>query len=63
MADMIHVYKVVRRDSTNNKFFNIRAENRTRGHMYKIFKERCRSEIRKHSFSCRVVDQWNKLPQ
>ena len=34
----------------------------SRGHDYKINKKGCRLDIRLHSFTYRVVDQWNNLP-
>jgi hypothetical protein len=39
-------------------------ENRnTRGHKYKLFKPRCRLNIRKNSFCNRVVNMWNSLSE
>ena len=35
----------------------------TRGHNLKIFKERCRLNIRTNSFVYRSTDVWNSLPQ
>ena len=35
----------------------------TRGHNLKIFKERCRLNIRNNSFIFRSTDVWNSLPQ
>jgi hypothetical protein len=32
------------------------------GHKHKIYKKQCRTNIRKYSFSQRVVDTWNSLP-
>jgi len=29
----------------------------------KIYKPRCRNVLRKNSFSLRVIDDWNSLPQ
>ena len=34
----------------------------TRGHKYKIFKPRIRTEARKRSFAYRVITPWNNLP-
>ena len=47
-----------------SKFFqmNINGSN-LRGHDKKLFKGRCRLEIRRNFFSQRVVDHWNSLPQ
>ena len=40
----------------------ILSTNPTRGHCYKIFKPRIRTEIRRRSFSYRVISTWNSLP-
>ncbi len=39
------------------------TQTRTRGHQHKIFKRQSRLNIRKHSFSQRIVNEWNKLPE
>ena len=33
----------------------------TRGHEVKLVKDQCRLDIRKHSFSQRTINEWNKL--
>jgi len=33
-----------------------------RGHRLKLYKKSSRLELRKHSFSQRIGDHWNKLP-
>ena len=35
--------------------------NSTRGHPWKLMKKRCNSTPRLHSFSQRIIDQWNSL--
>jgi hypothetical protein len=46
----------------SNIFQHQEQENRnTRGHKYKLFKPRCRLNIRKNSFCIRVVNMWNSL--
>ena len=35
---------------------------RTRGHKAALGKEQCRLDMRKYSFSQRVINEWNKLP-
>ena len=35
---------------------------RTRGHNAALVKEQCRLHMRKYSFSQRVINEWNKLP-
>ena len=34
---------------------------RTRGHKAALVKEQCRLDMRKYSFSQRMVNEWNKL--
>ena len=37
--------------------------NKTRGHNKKLKKQSCRLNVRKYSFTSRVVDIWNRLPE
>ena len=37
------------------------VSNTTRGHSLKLFRKQCRTSQRLHSFSIRVIDQWNNL--
>ncbi len=62
-GDMIQVYKIMNNiDRVDaNKFFTLGSQ-RTRNHGKKLFKPRCEKDIRKGSFSHRVVDDWNSLP-
>ena len=64
-ADMIQVYKILhgfdRIDPS--MFFEMADLSRTRGHKYKIAKQRNRTSFRSNSFSSRVVDTWNALPE
>ena len=63
-GDMIEVFKLV------NDFYyydssallTFRENSTTRGNGQKLFKSRSRLDIRKYSFSNRVVDIWNSLP-
>jgi len=43
--------------------FQLDNNNRTRGHSAKIKKNRCRTDLRKHFFSERVVNRWNSLKE
>jgi acyl CoA:acetate/3-ketoacid CoA transferase len=64
---MIEVYKIMSGKydpEISNIFQHQEQENRnTRGHKYKLFKPRCRLNIRKNSFCIRVVNMWNSLPE
>ena len=42
-------------------FFSLKKDSRTRGHEVKLVKDQCRLDIRKHYFSQRTVNEWNKL--
>ena len=42
--------------------FNIREELVTRGHQYKLHKERCNTRIRQNNYMNRIVNAWNCLP-
>ena len=44
-----------------NMFFEINNNNYTRGHTFRIRKQRCQLDIRKYCFSQRVVNIWNNL--
>ena len=64
-GDLIETFKLT------NGFYKVNIDNylclnkdtRTRGHCYKLAKQSCNLEVRKHFFSLRVVDTWNSLPQ
>jgi hypothetical protein len=66
-GDMIEVYKIMSGKydpEISNIFQHQEQENRnTRGHKYKLFKPRCRLNIRKNSFCIRVVNMWNNLSE
>ena len=61
-GDQIEVFKIVNgyEDVDRNMFFM--AGSRTRGHEAALVKEQCRLDMRKYSFSQRVIHEWNKLP-
>ncbi len=57
-GDMIYMYKNIH----NPKYFTTRDDtNKGRGHSMYIIKRYIKTNIRKHSFSCRNVDAWNDL--
>ena len=63
-GDMIETYKILSQkyDPEVSNFIKLREDSCTRGHKYKIFKNRSRLDVRKYSFCMRVVDSWNQLP-
>ncbi len=64
--DMIQVYKLIHGiDYINNmeNLLQVEQNSRTRGHIYKLVKPRCRTNRRNQSFFYRVIDNWNSLPE
>ena len=55
----MHGYEWLNKDM----FFRIKNDSRTRGHSLALVKCHSRSDIRKYTFSQRVVNDWNKLPE
>ena len=64
-GDKVEVFKVVNgyEDVDRNVFFKLKEGSRTRGRKAPLFKEQCRLDMRKYSFSERVINEWNKLPK
>ncbi len=63
-GDMIEVFKALKGLSRldRNKLFSLNTLKLTRGHEFKLAKCRSRLDIRKHFFSQRIVNEWNRLP-
>ena len=63
-GDQIEVFTIVKgyEDVDRNMFFKLKEGSRTRGHKAALVKEQCRLDMRKYSFSQRVINEWNKLP-
>ena len=60
MFKIVNGYEDV--DKNNIMFFKLKEGSRTRGHKAALVKEQCRLDMRKYSFSQRVMHEWNKLP-
>ena len=62
-GDQIEVFKILNgyENIDRNTFFSLKKDSRTRGHEVKLVKDHCRLDIRKHSFSQRTINEWNKL--
>ena len=63
-GDMIEVYKIMHGmyDPVVCPELFRNFDNRTRGNQLKLLHTRSNLDIRKYSFSCRVVSMWNLLP-
>ena len=63
-ADMIQVYKILNDiDKVNKDKLFTMSHIGTRGHQFKIYKNRYRLNVRGNYFSNRVIDLWNELPE
>ena len=69
-GDMIEMYKLLhnRYDIATSKFIKLHREynaqsERTRGHIWKVHKERNNINVRNESFPHRCVQMWNCLPE
>jgi len=61
--DMIQTFRILNGiDRIDEDQFFTRSERQSRGHQFKLVKPRCRLNLRKHTFSNRIVDDWNALP-
>ena len=63
-GDAIQTLKILKRidhvDPEN--FFEVDTQGRSRGHQLKLRKQYCRLDVRKHFYTQRCIDTWNKLP-
>ena len=64
-GDLIETYKILthKEDIAYEQFFSLSSLNCTRGNSLKLFKNRCRLDVRKCFFSQRIINYWNDLPE
>jgi hypothetical protein len=65
-GDMIETFKIITGiydNEVTEGIFDLDPNTRTRGHSEQIKKKFCRINLRKFSFTNRIVDLWNTLPQ
>ncbi|KAJ8047901.1 hypothetical protein HOLleu_00012 [Holothuria leucospilota] len=64
-GDMLQVYKFLseRNPLSSCNYLKVQCNSRVRGHCKKLVKNFARLDIRKFSFSHRVVNEWNSLPE
>jgi len=62
-ADLIEVFKITHGLSSlsPDTFFVLDTDSRTRGHPWKLKKRRMNTDLRRHFFSERIINWWNKL--
>ena len=63
-GDQIEVFKIVNgyEDVDRNMFFKLKKAVEPEDTKQLLVKEQCRLDMRKYSFSQRVINEWNKLP-
>jgi len=61
---MIEVYTIISGKYENNIAINldVNKDSRTRGNIFKLKNKSFQYDIRKYSFSVRIVNVWNNLP-
>ena len=64
-TDLIEVYKMINGITSVKleSFFEFDSYSRTRGHSYKLKKNRFNRELRQHFFTERIFNIWNKLDE
>ena len=61
---MIEVFKIVKGvDNVDFRNFFHLSTTGLRGHSLKIFKPSFKHDVDKYTFSNRVIDSWNRLPE
>ena len=60
-GDLIEVYKFMHGVYNCKSPLELNQQSTTRGHKYKLKKNSCRTTLRQHFFTNRVVDTWNAL--
>ena len=63
-CDLIQVFKIIKKfDHINSEtFFQFNLGITRKNHVYKLNKPICKSSQKMHSFSHRIINDWNGLP-
>ena len=64
-GDLIEAFKFIKGINKVNyrKLFELSSVSRTRGHKWKLAKNKFLTDTRKYFFTQRVVNTWNSLPE
>ena len=63
-GDLIEVFKYTHNIyKLSDSLLELETRTNTRGHSYKLKKQRCNTTLRQHFFTQRIVDRWNSLQQ
>ena len=62
-GDLIEVFKCTHNIyNLSDSLLELQTRTNTRGHSYKLKKQRCNTTLRQHFFIHRIVERWNSLP-
>ena len=62
--DLCEVYKLTHdMYKTDSKTYFTKPTRTNRGHSHKLYKPSCKTNVKLNSFSHRVIDPWNNLPE
>ena len=61
--DLVTCFNIIHRNTClePNDFFIFSTNDRSRGHPYRLIIPLAKSNIKRHSFSCRIIHPWNSL--
>ena len=62
-ADLIQAWKILHGHCPSLEHLLLRHTGPTRGHSLKLFLPRANTDLRSRSFSIRVINPWNSLPE
>ena len=62
ISDLVMYYKIIHFSADSDDFFQLKSDQRTRGHMFTIIKQKFRTNVERYAFKNRRIDVWNKLP-
>jgi exonuclease III len=62
-GDLIEMYKFTHNMYNCENPFEFHASEQTRGHSFKLLKQRCKTTLRQQYFSYRVLETWNSLDE
>ena len=55
-------FKIINKVNDVHVSLTLSNNSRTRGHPYKLVKQRSHLDLRKYFFTNRIIDRWNQLP-
>ena len=63
IGDLIEVFKYTHNIyRLSDSLLELESRMNTKGHSYKLKKQRCNTMLQQHFFTQRIMDRWNSLP-